>query len=115
MIFSLVRFRLRPGTRARVEEWVRFADAHREAVREIMEPERMFVEAFFTETADGADYLYWYSMQGDHAEPAEPFDHWFDAHHSHFWRACIDDSVPAEELTPRIAITTAAVQQAMHT
>lgn len=92
---------------------MRFAHAHRAAVREIMEPERMFVEAFFTETVDGVDFLYWYSMQGEHGGPVEPFDHWLDEHHADFWRACIDDTFPAEELTPRVLMVTDAVQGAM--
>jgi hypothetical protein len=112
LIFSLTRFRLRPGTRALAQEWVRFVEAHRCAVREIMEREHMYVEAVFTETVDGIDYLYWYSMQGDHDGFADPFDHWLDEHHAWFWRTCIDDAFPPDELAPGILLTTEGMQAA---
>ncbi|WP_298043803.1 DUF6176 family protein [uncultured Citricoccus sp.] len=112
MIFSLTRFRLRPGSRALADEWVRFMEAHRCAVGEIMKREHMYVEAIFTETVNGADYLYWYSLQDDHDRSAEPFDHWFDEHHTRFWQACIDDTFPVDEFTPQILLTTEGIRAA---
>lgn len=95
---------------------MRFAQAHCCAVHEIVEREHMYVEAAFIETMDGLDYLYWYSMQGDHDGSAEPFDHWFDEHHSRFWQACIDDTFPVGELPspprPRILLTTEGLRAA---
>lgn len=95
-----------------MDEWVRLYLTHPDAVREIMDREHMYVEAAFTDTVDGVDYLYWYSMQNEHSGSAEPHDHWFDEHHTRFWRTCIDEGFPAEELIPRILLTPDGVQAA---
>lgn len=102
MRVELTRFRVRDGARAAVNEWMSFLDAHMDAVRETLEPEQMYVETIFSETIDGVDYLYWYSVQGDAGASIEASEHWLDARHVEFWQACIDPNYPGVELTPRV-------------
>ena len=83
------------------------------AVRETLEPEQMYVETIFSETIDGVDYLYWYSFQGEDGAGVAQSDHWLDEKHIQFWRACIDDTFPAEDLTPRITMIPERVEASM--
>lgn len=62
---ELTRFRVLPGHSAVVEEWMAFLRRHEAAVRETLPAEKMHVESVFTETVDGVQYLYWYSVQGE--------------------------------------------------
>ena len=65
MRIELTRFRVREGKTQRVDEWMQFLNDHPDALRETLEPEQMYVETIFSETIDGVDYLYWYSVQGE--------------------------------------------------
>lgn len=114
MRIELTRFRVREGARARVDQWLAFLNENMDAVRETLEPEQMYVETIFAETIDGVDYLYWYSLQGEdgRVDVAES-EHWLDAKHVEYWNACIDESYPPEELTPRVTMIPERVQAAM--
>lgn len=92
---------------------MQFLNSNAAAVRETLEPEQMYVETIFSETIDGVDYLYWYSVQGEDGAGVEQSDHWLDEKHIQFWRACIDDTFPAEDLTPRITMIPERVEAAM--
>lgn len=113
MRIELTRFRVREGARSNVDEWMQFLNANADAVRETLEPEQMYVETIFSETIDGIDYLYWYSVQGEGGSGVEQSEHWLDEKHMQFWRACIDDSYPAEDLTPRVTMIPERVEDAM--
>lgn len=113
MRIELTRFRVRAGARARVDEWMAFLAANRDAVRETLEPERMYVETIFSETVDGVDYLYWYSVQGEDGAPVEASEHWLDRAHIDFWRECIDDEYPGEDLAPRMHVAPRRVEGSM--
>lgn len=114
MRVELTRFRVRPGERERVGEWMRFLNDNADAVRETLEPEQMYVETIFCETVNGIEYLYWYSMQaGDGRQDVVESDHWLDEKHVEFWKACIDDTVPGEELTPRVVMLPERVRASM--
>lgn len=113
MRIELTRFRVREGARSNVDDWMRFLNENADAVRETLEPERMYVETIFSETINGIDYLYWYSVQGEDGASVEQSEHWLDEKHMEFWRACIDDSYPAEDLTPRATMIPERVEHAM--
>ncbi|GAA5226973.1 DUF6176 family protein [Paeniglutamicibacter antarcticus] len=113
MRIELTRFRVREGARSNVDEWMQFLNANVDAVRETLEPEQMYVETIFSETIDGIDFLYWYSVQGEDGSGVEQSKHWLDEKHVQFWRACIDDSFPAEDLTPRVTMIPERVEASM--
>ena len=73
---------------------MQFLNSNASAVRETLEPEQMYVETIFSETIDGNDYLYWYSVQGEGSSGVERSEHWLDEKHMRFWHACIDDTFP---------------------
>jgi hypothetical protein len=103
MRIELTRFRVREGKAERVDEWMEFLNDHPDALRETLEPEHMYVETIFSESIDGVDYLYWYSVQGEEgrADVTESH-HWLDEKHVEFWQECIDDSYPGQDLTSRV-------------
>ena len=114
MKIELTRFRVREGKSARVDEWMRFLNEHADALRETLEPEQMYVETIFSETLDGVDYLYWYSVQGeDGREDVTQSEHWLDQKHVEFWQECIDDSFPPQDLTSRVLALPERVEAAM--
>jgi len=113
MKIELTRFRVRENAQSIVDEWMQFLNSNAAAVRETLEPEQTYVETIFSETIDGVDYLYWYSVQGEDGAGVAQSDHWLDEKHIQFWRACIDDTFPAEDLTPRITMIPERVEAAM--
>lgn len=113
MKIELTRFRVRSGAKDRVDEWMQFLNANSEAVRETLEAEKMYVESIFAETVGAHDYLYWYSVQGDDGCGVEQSDHWLDEKHLEYWRACIDDSYPPDDLSPRVTMMPDRVETAM--
>lgn len=114
MRIELTRFRVREGKAERVDEWMQFLNDHPDALRETLEPEQMYVETIFSETKDGVDYLYWYSVQGEDGRvDVTESQHWLDEKHVEFWRECIDDSVPPQDLTSRVFMLPERVAAAM--
>ena len=109
---ELTRFRVLPGRSDVVEEWMALLRDHEQAVRETLGPERMHVETIFSETVDGVEYLYWYSIQGEGGSDVESSGHWLDRAHLDFWRRCIDTAFPPEDLAVRQHVVTAAVEGA---
>lgn len=114
MRIELTRFRVRDGAAEQVTEWMDFLAANAEAVKETLEPERMYVETIFTETLDGVDYIYWHCVQGDGPAPdVTESSHWLDQKHVEYWRACIDDSFTPVHLTQRVGMMPTRVEEAM--
>ena len=68
--------RVLPGRSDVVEERMALLRDHEQAVRETLGPERMHVETIFSETVDGVEYLYWYSIQGEGGSDVESSGHW---------------------------------------
>lgn len=69
--FELTRFRVRKGQEERAVEWMHFLCQNMDAVEQTLAPEKMYVETIFSEVRDGHMYLYWYSVQGQGAQPVE--------------------------------------------
>lgn len=104
MQIELTRFRVKPGKRHKVDEWMLFLNENMETVKETLEPEHMYVETIFAETIDGVDYLYWYSVRGEAGLEQEvtESEHWLDEKHVEYWRECIDPTYPPQDLSPRV-------------
>ena len=102
MQVELTRFRVRKGQEERAVEWMRFLRQNMDAVEQTLVPEKMYVETIFSEVRDGHMYLYWYSVQGQEAQPVEESEHWVDKEHLRFWNEVIDPTFPGEDLTMEV-------------
>ena len=109
---ELTRFRVLPGHSAVVEEWMAFLRRHEAAVRETLPAEKMHVESVFTETVDGVQYLYWYSVQGEGGASVADSTHWLDRVHLDYWDRCIDPDYPPQDLTLCQHVTSQEVEAA---
>ena len=58
----------------------------------------MYVETIFSETLDGAEYLYWYSIQGHGGTEVRDSAHWLDEKHLEYWDECIDPEFAPQTL-----------------
>ncbi|MDK8804521.1 DUF6176 family protein, partial [Dermabacter hominis] len=67
----------------------------------------------YTLVREEPDYLYWYSVQGESGQSVNHSEHWLDKHHVAFWKECIDDTYPGEDLTPRVHMVPQRVEAAM--
>lgn len=102
MRVELTRYRVLPGKADRVAEWMAFLNANEPAMLETFPAEQMFVETIFSEVVEGAQYLYWFSIQGDDAAAAvEQSEHWLDRKHLEYWDECIDPSYQPVDLVVR--------------
>lgn len=104
MQIEMMRFRVLPGATDQVNEWMDFLNSNMPAVLETLEGEKMFVETIFSETLDGVDYLYWYSIQGEGGIEVQDSTHWIDEVHLKYWKACIDPDFTPQVLTPRVSM-----------
>lgn len=104
MNIELSRFRVLPGQMPLVEEWLDFLNENMDAVIKTLDGENMLVETIFSEHLDGADYLYWFSIQGTGGIDVRESQHWVDAKHLEYWRACIDASSTPVDLKPRVTM-----------
>ena len=102
MQVELTRFRVRKGQEERAVEWMHFLCQNMDAVEQTLAPEKMYVETIFSEVRDGHMYLYWYSVQGQGAQPVEESEHWVDKEHLRFWHEVIDPTFPGEDLTVEV-------------
>ncbi|MCC9196812.1 DUF6176 family protein [Arthrobacter sp. zg-Y820] len=114
MRVELTRFRVQAGKQDEVAEWMEFLRSHMEAVQETLEPEQMYVETIFSETLDGIDYLYWYSVRGEGGTDLYESSHWLDAKHIEFWKSCIDPAFTPVDLTAQVTMMPARVIDSMH-
>ncbi|WPR65369.1 DUF6176 family protein [Glutamicibacter protophormiae] len=96
--------RTNPGKTERVEQWLQFLNSNMPAVLETLEGERMYVETIFSETLDGAEYLYWYSIQGRGGTEVRDSVHWIDAKHLEYWDECIDPEFTPQTLATRVSM-----------
>lgn len=113
MNIELSRFRVLPGRMDAVDEWMQFLTENIDAVIRTLEGERMFVESIFSEHHDGADYLYWYSIQGEGGIDVRESDHWVDKKHIEFWQRCIDSSYEHVDLTSRVTMIPERIKNQM--
>lgn len=102
MQIELMRFRVLPGVTDQVNRWMDFLNSNMPAVLETLDGEKMYVETIFSETLDGVDYLYWYSIQGEGGIEVQDSTHWIDEIHLKYWKSCIDPEFTPQVLTPRV-------------
>lgn len=113
MKIELTRFRVLPGKISVVNEWLDFLNSNMPAVLETLEGEKLYVETIFSETLDGVDYLYWYSIQGEGGIAVQGSAHEIDKVHLQYWKQCIDPDFAPQELAPRVVMIPERVQHSM--
>lgn len=113
MNIELSRFRVRPGTRPKVYEWLDFLNQNMDAVLQTLEGENMLVETIFHEHLEGHDYLYWFSIQNEGGRPVQDSDHWIDVKHLEYWRACIDETYKHVDLLPKVSMIPEEIRQSL--
>ena len=109
-----MRFRVLPGKGPLVDEWLEFLERNMPAVLETLEGEKMYVESILSETLDGIDYLYWYSIQGEGGIDVRESDHWLDHKHLEYWRACINPDFTPVVITPRVNMIPQRIREQMN-
>ncbi|MFC4737158.1 DUF6176 family protein [Bacillus daqingensis] len=110
---ELSRFRVKPGKSEKVDEWMAFLSEHMADVLLTLDQENMYVESIFRDHRDGYEYLYWFSIQGDHGAEVEDSDHWIDKQHLAYWEECVDKSYPPADLTTEVVMIPSAIRAQM--
>ncbi|EJP20315.1 hypothetical protein HMPREF1142_2269 [Peptostreptococcaceae bacterium AS15] len=90
MNIELTRFRVKDGKSQIVDEWMNFLNENMDDVLLTLDGEKMYVETIFREKCNEAEYLYWYSIQGENGISLEESDSWIDKKHIEYWNECID-------------------------
>lgn len=98
---TLIRYRLKPGMRDRVDEWVETIAERRGEAIETLKDESVFTETVFFESRADGDYLRIYIEAADLAAALAAFetsDHEIDREFRGLLAEIVDDDQPAEEI-----------------
>ncbi|MGX4645550.1 DUF6176 family protein [Holzapfeliella sp. JNUCC 80] len=104
MLYSLTRFKVKPGKELLVDEWLAFLNNHIEETTLTLNQEKIYVESIFKETIDNVTYLYWYTLEEEGGQPVEQSTSKIDQIHINYWYQCIDESVAPVNLTPQLLL-----------
>lgn len=113
MRVELKRFRIKRGKSDRVDEWMKTLNDRRNECLATLERERMYVEVIFRERTSEDEFLYWFSIQGEDAEPIQTSAHAIDRTHLEFWAECIDSEYGPRECDPQLVLLQKGVAQAI--
>jgi len=113
MNIELTRFKVKEGKTDKVEEWLKFLNENMKDVLITLENEKMYVETIFKETLDGAEYLYWFSVEGENGQEVETSEHWIDKKHLEYWEECIDSSFNPVDLDTRVVMIPEKIRSVM--
>ena len=91
MNIELSRFRVKPGKTEKVDEWMQFLNDNMEDALLTLDGEKMYIETIFREKTDDAEFLYWYSIQGEGGQDVTESASWIDKRHLEYWDECIDN------------------------
>lgn len=113
MKVELSRFRVKAGKSEKVDEWLSFLNDHMEDTLLTLEGEKMYVESIHRECTPEADYLYWYSVQGENGTDVRESDSYIDKKHLEYWDECIDEEYRPVNLLPSVVMISDKVRTAM--
>ena len=91
MNIELSKFRVKTGKSEKVDEWLQFLNDNMEDVLLTLEGEKMYIETIFREKTEDAEYLYWYSIQGEDGQSVMESESWIDKKHLEYWDECIEN------------------------
>ena len=112
MNIELSKFRVKEGKSSIVDEWMAFLNDNMNDVLLTLDGEKMYVETIFREKADGAEYLYWYSIQGEGGINVLDSESWVDKKHLEYWDECIDNSIQVD-MTMEVSMIPKRIAEAM--
>jgi len=113
MEIEITRFRVKPDKSEVVNEWLKFLKDNMEDVLVTLEGEKMYVESIHREKWNGAEYLYWYSVQGHGGVEVEESEHWIDKKHLEYWEECIDKTFNPMDLSTEVVMIPRKVRESM--
>jgi len=114
MNVELTRFKVKEGKTKKVDDWLKFLNENMKDVLVTLEGEKMYVETILRETLNGAEYLYWYSVQGENGQEVEESEHWIDKKHLEYWDECIDPTFRPVDLTVEVVMIPEKIRKVMH-
>jgi hypothetical protein len=71
---TLIRYRLKPGKREQLYEWMETVETRRDEAIETLQTEGVFTEAAFLESRDDGDYVSFYMEAEDLEEATNAFE-----------------------------------------
>ncbi len=101
---ELTRFRIKPGKSEVVDEWMKFLNDNMSEVLLTLKDEKMYVESIFREKAEDAEYLYWFSVQGENGADVNDSESWIDKKHLDYFWECIDTSIQPFDLDTEVVM-----------
>ena len=113
MKVELSRFRIKSGKSERVDDWLNMLNSNISEAIQTLDREQMKLEIIFREMIDGADYLYWFSVQGEAAQSLETSPFEVDARHIEFWNECIDEDYGRHDAQPQVIMVPLEIAKAM--
>lgn len=114
MNVELTRFKVKEGKTKKVDDWLKFLNENMKDVLVTLEDEKMYVETILRETLNGAEYLYWYSVQGENGQEVEESEHWIDKKHLEYWDECIDPTFKPVDLTVEVVMIPEKIRKVMY-
>ncbi len=90
MQIELTRFKIKEGKLDRVKEWMNLLKNNLPLVLETFTDEKMYVEAIFSDSEGGSNYLYWFSIQGEGGTAVQTSEYEIDKKHLKYFEECIE-------------------------
>jgi uncharacterized protein DUF6176 len=81
LVVELSRARVLPGAGAEADRWMRMLNDRNDECVATLDRERMAIEIVFRLKEDGADYLFWVSVHGEHGAGLDTSPHAIDRDH----------------------------------
>ncbi|MBL8063672.1 MAG: hypothetical protein JNK32_11665 [Anaerolineales bacterium] len=113
MRVELTRFKVNKDKSARVDEWLKMLNENMGDVVQTLEREQMKLEVIFREVMGDAEYLYWFSVQGEAGEDVNTSTFEVDRKHIAFHDECIDHGYGAHDAQPQVVMVPHKVAAAM--
>ena len=113
MRVELTRVRVKEGKSARVDDWLKMLNDNMDEVIQTLDREQMKVEVIFREIIDGAEYLYWFSVQGEAGEEVNTSPFEVDRMHIAFHEECIDHQYGAHDAQSQVVMVPPNIARAI--
>jgi hypothetical protein len=109
-ITEFTTYAVKLGKEARAEEWMQVLHQRQAECVDTLEREKMHFESIFKSFRNGRMYLSWFSVQSEDGAMLDGSPHDIDQLHKDYWKECIDDQIPAEDLEHVVSFVPASIQ-----
>jgi Family of unknown function (DUF6176) len=113
MKVELSRYKVKADKLARTDEWLKMLNDRMAESIPILDREEMKLEVIFREVINGEEYLYWFSVQGEHGESIHTSPHDIDKEHIKFGEECLDHGYGRRDAQPQVVMVPDIVARAM--